>query len=808
MYTKNQSYALFWLFASLLILNSLTVSGQQATPVNSLVQSFDQYRRQSLTEKLFLHTNQSFYLTGETLWFKTYYVDGSFHKSLTLSKVAYVELLDKEGRSVLQTKIALALGGGSGSLFLPASLNAGTYRMRAFTNWMKNVNADYFFEKTITIVNPFKPLGLPLLKTTPDYDVQFFPEGGQLVKGLASRVAFKVTDESGKGVAVRGFVVNAQNDTLTRFNTHKFGMGTLALPPADGTLRVVLADEKGHTMTRPLPAILPQGYTMRVEEAGGEQLKITVTTNVEGASEVSLFAHTRNDIRVAERKPIQQVTTFLVDKTKLGDGISHLTIFDAQQKPVCERLHFKRPTKTLTLGLTTNQPTYTPRSTVRLDVTATSSAMAKANPAALSVSVYRVDSLGAMDSENILSYLWMTSDLRGTIESPAYYLQAETADIAQATDNLMLTHGWRRFRWEEVLNPAALTSRKPFLPEHNGQIVEGTVTDPATGAGVPNIVTYLSSPGKPIRLFTSRSDANGQIRFEMVDFYGAKNLILQTNPEDSLYKLTIRNPFPDALPKNTLTDHQTPPLSLDESQADQLLNRSVAMQVQSTFSGSANQFRLPAVDSSAFYGPPTETYLLDAYTRFPRMEEVLREYVPGVLPRKKQGHFRLFVPNAPYKTLFDTPSLVLIDGVPVFDMDKVIDFSPLKIKQLDVITNQYFMGQVAFTGIISFMTYKGDMAGFSLDGRPLKMDYDGLQLQREFYVPRYDATQPKMARVPDARTLLYWNPDLKTDAQGKVQVEFPTSDQTGTFIVEINGLTPDGFAGSGRLPFEVKNALK
>ena len=236
-----------------------------------------------------------------------------------------------------------------------------------------------------------------------------------------------------------------------------------------------------------------------------------------------------------------------------------------------------------------------------------------------------------------------------------------------------------------------------------------------------------------------------------------------------------------------------------------LLNRSVAMQVQSTYSGErVGQYRLPTVDSTAFYGIPSESYLLDIYTRFPRMEEVLREYVRGVMPRKRQGSFRLFVPNIPYgATLFDEPSLVLMDGVPIFDMDKVINFSPLKIKQLDVVTNQHFIGANPFSGIISFMTYKGDLSGFSLDSKLVKLDYDGLQLQREFYAPRYDRNPT--SRLPDARTLLYWNPDLKTDTQGKAQIDFSTSDQTGTYLIDVNGLTPQGVAGTQQLLFTVKN---
>ncbi|MEZ0487824.1 hypothetical protein [Fibrella aquatica] len=792
----------------LLTLTSLSAVAQLPTPASALIQSFDQYRRQSLQEKLFVHTDQSVYLTGELIWFKIYYVDGTFHQPLDLSKVTYLELLDKDGKPALQTKVALTANGGNGSLFVPASLNSGTYLMRAYTSWMKNVGADFYFEKALTIVNPFRPLGLPVLTETPRHTIELFPEGGQLVQGLPGNVAFRVTDASGRGVAARGWLLSNTNDTLARFSTHKFGIGTFPVTPAiNSNYRVVLRDDKGVVSSQPLPVAQAKGYAMHVSEEGNSRLKITVATTIEGASEVYLFAHTRNDIKVAERRAIQGETAFLVDKKALGDGISHLTIFDANRQPVCERLYFKRPDQPLAIELKTNQNQYAPRATVTLSA-AVQAAGSKTGEASLSVAVYRVDSLVTASTENILSYLWLTADLRGDIESPTYYLQPETPEQTKAADNLMLTHGWRRFRWNDVLSGKPVN--RLFIPEHNRLIVQGTVTNPATGAPVSDVLTYLTPPGKPVRLYANRSNSAGQIRFELDDFYGPKYLIVQTNPQDSLYTISITNPFSE-----TLSGSRLPAFSVSESMADVVVNRSVAMQVRSSFGDirrpgdPASQFRVPTVDSTAFYGVPGESYKLDVYTRFPRMEEVLREYVRGVAPRKRQGRFRLFVPNSPYEgTFFEEPSLVLIDGVPIFNIDRLIEFSPLKISQLDVITNQYLLGANPFPGVISFMTYKGDLAGFSLDNKTLKLDYDGLQLQREFYAPRYDNANQQTSRLPDARTLLYWNPDVKPDAQGNAQLTFSTSDQTGTYLIEVNGLTTQGQAGSQQRLFTVKNPPK
>ena len=134
--------------------------------------------------------------------------------------------------------------------------------------------------------------------------------------------------------------------------------------------------------------------------------------------------------------------------------------------------------------------------------------------------------------------------------------------------------------------------------------------------------------------------------------------------------MPIRSPAP-------YPPHVCPTYRCRESQADQLLKRSVAMQVQATYWGDqAIQYRYPRLTAPRFTENPENRICWMIYTRFPRMEEVLREYVLGVMPRKKQGHFRLYVPNAPYRTTFEEPSLVLLDGVPIFDMDKIIDFQP------------------------------------------------------------------------------------------------------------------------------------
>src|SRR5450631_326011 len=172
--------------------------------INTLTTDLNQHEAKELKEKIYLQTDKSFYISGEICWFKSYVVDASLNKPFTLSKVAYVELLNRDSKPVLQGKILLQKGTGSGSFFIPLYLPSGSYKIRAYTNWMKNFGPEYFFEKDITVINTMKRDQDSLVQKTSAFDIRFFPEGGNLVDGASSVVGFKAVDEDGKGVNVEG----------------------------------------------------------------------------------------------------------------------------------------------------------------------------------------------------------------------------------------------------------------------------------------------------------------------------------------------------------------------------------------------------------------------------------------------------------------------------------------------------------------------------------------------------------------------------------------------------------------------------
>lgn len=769
----------------------------RAQTLNDIQTSFKRYTQNALQEKVFLHSDKGAYLTGEILWFKVYVVDDSYHRPFNLSKVAYVEVLDDALNPTMQAKVELKNGIGSGSLYIPVTLNNGNYHLRAYTNWMKNFGPDFYFDKKITIVNPQRAPIVAKINAT-DFDIQFFPEGGDLVGGIASKVGFKAVNKTGKGIDFSGAIIDQKNDTIVKFQPLKFGMGHFSFTPAPGNSYKAIIKAGGTPVVKNLPAVKEKGYVMTLIDNDSGRLQVVVNSNVVSSDgSVYLFVHTGQVVKIAQRAPqINGTTTFAIDKSSLNDGISHLTVFDGERHPVCERLYFKWPTKKLVIDAASDQQNYSNRKKVNisLDAKGQSGKLLAAN---LSMSVYRLDAYQTLEPGDISSYLWLSSDLRGNIESPDYYIKNNTVEANEAADNLMLTQGWRRFQWNDVLQnkPAAFS----FLPEYNGHIVTGKVTNTTTNTPAFDVIAYFAVPGKRVQLFASRSDSTGHILFNTNNLYGPGEIVVQTDSHrDTTYHIEIQNPFSEQFSKLPL-----PPFELTTDMKTPLGQQNVAMQVQNIYAGSkTREFYQPYIDSTGFYGKPDHVYRLDDYTRFTTMEEVLREYIREVNVFHPRNRFQIRIISD--KGFLEGDPLVLLDGIPIFDMNKVMAIDPLKIKRLDVIKDRYFWGPADAEGILSYASYKADLAGVEVDPHAVVMDYEGMQLQRVFYSPVYDTDTQISSHTPDFRSLLYWAPIVKTTIAGKNQISFYTSDEEGRYVGVVQGITDDGESGSQTFTFDVK----
>ena len=349
-------HCVFLVLLAVMLFNN--AQGQE--PGQKIISNFDIYRQGYLQEKIFVHSDKETYVTGEICWFKIYNVDAYQHKLSALSKIVYVEVMDAANRSVLQAKVEMNEGTGNGSFLIPSNIGSGNYILRAYTSLMKNAGAAYFFEKQITIVNPGKNDWQNALPKNNNYEVAFFPEGGNLINGVENRVGFKVNDQYGRGLDFIGLLLNDHGDTVLQFQPFKFGMGSFSFTPQANTSYTAFVLVPGaQQQQKELPKSSAQGFAMKTDDKQGTvQVSVFAAGQPEQAP-LFLFVHTRNIIKVAEKGTLKNgQLVFNIDKSKLGDGISHFTVFNQYNEPVCERLYFKKPTQSLLIDPITDRDYY------------------------------------------------------------------------------------------------------------------------------------------------------------------------------------------------------------------------------------------------------------------------------------------------------------------------------------------------------------------------------------------------------------------------------------------------------------------
>lgn len=738
-------------------------------------------------ESIYVHTDKETYFPGEILWFKIYTVHTEDLTPVNKPSVAYLDLTDSRGTSVLQnkTEIGPATRNG-GSIFIPQRLPSGTYTLTGST--LVSEAGGRSFSKKITILNPFAILDTLQLPSENTYTLRLFPEGGTLVRGIPTRIGYKVTDARGKGVKASLVFPDG-----TQAVSNAFGIGSFRITPGgdpsaagdpggdtpNAGMKVKVILPGGQELVQPLPPVSETGYVLNAEDKGDHY---TIHVASAGHAGEMLTLVSESSAGKAVKYPVflnpAGTAAHLIPRAQLPEGTSRLTLLRNDGTPLAERILFRAPEKALRLNLVLNKETFSSREEITLSLS-----QVTGDPsitADVSVSVKKADDVQQPAHENIRSYLYLRKDLSGEIENPDYYFSdAETgrADL----DNLLLTHGWRKFKNQD--------------PEGEGRYHRLSIRFTGKTDGIPlaGREATLSIPSRAPTIYTAVTDTNGVANFWVKNIFGTHNLATRLTSGE-LSNAEILKFRAEAEPSSPADITGMSQNSYDEY--------AINAQVENIYSGKERaSYLLPAtLDSIPFFGKAEVRYRLDDYTRFVIMEEVLREYVKEVIVRKNRDDFRLRILDEARRGYFNNDPLILLDGVPVPHPNHVLAYDPLKVETIDVVTNRFYLGENIYDGIVSFSTYKGALEDFTLDPSFSVFTYEGLQPEREFYSP----TAPGVASVPDNRTVLYWNPRLILSGEESRSIKLSSSDLTGEYFIDIQGLDSSGKPGSGILRFSVK----
>ncbi|AMJ64331.1 TonB-dependent receptor plug domain-containing protein [Hymenobacter sp. PAMC 26628] len=800
--------------------------------VRRLVQGVQLFYAEVRPEKAYLHLDQDAYAAGETVWFGAYVVDGQQHRSDSLSQVLHVELVSDRRQVVLRQALHLAGGRAPGALALPDTLAPGTYQLRAYTGWMRNAGPDYFYSRRLQVwpapgSGEAGPSARAVARATAAAartearrlgappDVQFFPEGGNLVAGLESVVAFKAVDYSGRGLDVEGQVLDAQNQPVATFRSAHRGMGTFRLTPQPGQrYHAVVTGPRAEALVLPLPVAQASGYALRVTPEPGA-FRVSIRQRGAAGGRVLLLAQERGAVGYVGQGEISGNDEFMVriPQAKFAAGIVHFTVFDGAGAPQAERLAFAPGAAPLRVALAPDRADYGPREPVRLRVAVTDAA---GQPVAAQLSLAVTDAAGAAaDAETIASNLLLTSDLAGYVESPGYYFENPTETSARALDDLLLTQGWRRFAWKDVL--AGQRPLREFGVEQSLGLLGRVVTP--NGKPVPSgrLILLRNSPSRLV--LPATTDDQGRFLFNGLGGCDTSRFTLQARTARGGRNLELRLDAGPPVPAGAL-----PPLPVLPTPAEAAARQSSQAQV-----AAARRFRLDTaktivlsnvsvkakkilpIDGRRLYNQGSATVLRMsdpslAGSAYLTVFQMLQGRVAGVNVSGSEPNMVIQV-RGPSTITGDNRPLFLLDGVPV-EQDALSFFPARDVETIEVLKgpSAAIYGTRSANGVIAVYTRRGgDDTQFASVVSPgiMSVNAPGYACARQFYQPRYDRPRPAVERPDPRRRTLYWNPDVRTNAAGEAELTFYTADAAGRFQLVAQGVSAAGQPALGRGALQV-----
>lgn len=347
--------------------------------------------------------------------------------------------------------------------------------------------------------------------------------------------------------------------------------------------------------------------------------------------------------------------------------------------------------------------------------------------------------------------------------------------------------------------PAATGFDRSVIPEYEGEILRARVsgTDAAGLKAVTSKYAFISSFGSGDNIYTDLIDDKGNVTLFTSNIYGDQDVFMEIENVDrnNICHLELVSPFLD-LPAGTFE-----PLPLHPDWASALELRGLGMQLEKNFDADTLYTALPARMHLLFDERNCHRYILDDYTRFPLMEETFIELIPAVRVRNvgKKREIQVWTVNSQGGYVFQNGlSLVLMDGVPVLDHEKVLAYDPMLVKQIDIYTDTYFFGARSFSGIVNFVTYKGTLPSMEFADNVRIVDFQGCSLPMAY-------TCAGVGRdYPDYRQTLYWHPMLTLAPGERMEVECKTPVYGGHFQVIAEGLTASCTPVCSRASFDVR----
>lgn len=783
------SFLAFFMFMNPVVQGD--INGNHA--VDDIVGSLNLYSDHTSPHKLYLHLNKDHYNSGDAIWFKAYLLDAATGKPDTNRTNIYIDLINSEGVVMGKRLLLAEKGTATGDMDLPPSIPDGNYMIRAYTDWMMNFDRDFYYTRYLYVNNQGFRNSIPRLRVLSNrrfnrqldrmrnnYEIEFFPEGGNLIEGVTSRVAFKSVDELGQGVEVTGEVFNSDEEIVAKFESAYTGIGSFGLTPETGDkYHARVSFRNGRSVVVDFPEVQRTGLSLRIDAETD-----SIIVNVSSAeSSADLYAG-KELLLVAQSGgvPVFNESLFVKEgkaklktpKTDFPSGVVHFTLFSPSSEPVAERIllidHGDRFNfyPMLVSQMIDDKEHYG----LIIEVSDKGN-----NPVqgSFSVSLLAGEFEGQEQQDNIVSYTLLSSDLQGLVQNPVKYFD-KSREPGDALDNLMLIYDWSRFSWNEVLSEKVTELNYP----PPGISITGKLTDPGRKESLGNFPVQIEIGEKEV--YKTQTNRRGVFEFNELVYYdetkvriSSKRLKDGTPPDIELFQSKTEG-------YNYVPNKYTRPNKITSRGSNW---RRVSRVTSSPYAEAPELKALPGI-----YGTPDQTIFIDLKSvRQNTVYEVLLHNAKGIDFDGGRISFRgrtdLFTRSEP---------MFMLDGVRT-DRNVFLGLSPLDVQRIELFrgTSKAAFGSTGSNGVIIAYSRRAADDGFIDQKEYMLMGY---HTPNDFYRELSLPSAGSVSEVFRVRTIK-WDPEVTTDSNGQAIIPIPSIDGIGPVRLVIEGVGFDGGVGSG-----------
>ena len=738
----------------------------------------------SLSEELNIQTDRDVYLPGESVWFRADYKVVNYDPKVQLSSYLYIELSTPLGESVAAHRYELKEGYAAGEFLIPDGLVTATYMLQAYTQFQRNDLSNLFVNKLITIINPAVPL--TGYKKKPDWQLKVYPLDS---RDAADKVVLRVHPGIVKKVREIN-IVDQDGRVAGQVELYPNGLGVSEINRQDSLdyfAEVLL--KNGDTVRAPIPVgknkdtfdFLWKGSSGKVNVRLPEQ-----NPAPDGLSRITVYNSHLLSCCTFDVPADGKWHEFGLDHDLSREKIIYLVLEDAEGAVIQAKHVLQLPDEPEKIFVSTSQNIHKVRGKVEVAMHTESDEDLTCSVSVVKKGTYE-NNLHELPVFIIENPQLLPTYLDDKLMNDSSFLQQMEAVLWIFDNNLQ--------SGRLALEPLHKDMEKEWLPETRGITIRGEVTNSKTGIPEPYCDVYIAVLGNNPQLHVYTTNQQGEFFFSLKHICGLQSLYLCIgNKQDDDLEILVNSDFVRDFPS-----FYAAPLILDTSTRRFIEDLYVNAQVKEYFVEKDTSVTLGKQKAIRF-PEPDESILLDDYIPFPTLKDVINEIVPFVRVARKGDDFSLVVLDKKTNQSYGNP-LILLDDLPVFNVNELLKISPELINRISVMNSTYAYGEHIFRGIVFLETTTNNFAGMVLPASSTFLEFQAMENQVTYAPPEH---REKDKRFPDFRNLLFWEPETMVGKDG-VTVSFFCSDDPGEYEVIVRGISENGKKAFGSAVFVVRD---